>query len=212
MGDAIVIVGLTGGVASGKSLVAAELKRLGARIIDADVISREIVEPGQPAYREIASVFGKGVIRLDGTIDRKALGSLVFSDPEKRKILDKITHPRIIEKIGLEIKALRARGGDPLIVVDAALLIEVGLHKEMSKVIVVYADEEKRIQRTINRDRLSEKEARERIDAQMPLPEKLKYADFVIENNGSVEATLKSVKELYGELTGAKGPGPAKSG
>jgi len=208
----MVTVGLTGGVASGKSLVSGGLKRLGAHIIDADVISREIVAPGEPAYREIASTFGKGVIRADGTIDRKALGSLVFSDPEKRKILNKITHPRIIEKIGLEIKALEAKGGDPLIVVDAALLIEVGLHKEMSKVIVVYADEEKQIRRIISRDHLTEKEARERVNAQMPLPEKLKYADFVIDNNGSVEDTLKSVKELYGRLTGAKGKGPAKRG
>jgi dephospho-CoA kinase len=201
-GDSIVIVGLTGGVASGKSLVSGELKRLGAHIIDADVISREIVEPGEPAYREIASVFGKGVLRADGTIDRRALGGIVFSDPGKLKILNEITHPRIIEKIGSAIKALQAKGGDPLIVVDAALLIEVGLHKEMSKVIVVYADEEKQVQRIISRDHLIEKEARERINAQMPLREKLRYADFVIDNNGRVEDTLKSVKELYGRLAG----------
>src|SRR5574340_30376 len=113
-----VIVGLTGGVASGKSLVAGELKKLGAHIIDADVISREITEPGSPAYREIVSTFGEGILKADKTIDRKALGSIVFSDREKLKLLNRMTHPRIIEKINSGIKALQARLKDPLIVVD----------------------------------------------------------------------------------------------
>ncbi len=194
------IVGLTGGVASGKSLVSGELRKLGAHIIDADVISREILQTGSPAYREIVEKFGEGILSAEKTIDRKALGRIVFSDPEKLTLLNRITHPRIIERIGSEIKALCERFVDPLIIVDAALLIEVGLHKDMSKVIVVYADEEKQIERIINRDHLSEKEARQRMNAQMPLSRKIEYADFVIDNNGSAEDTLRLVKELYGKL------------
>ncbi len=196
------IVGLTGGVASGKSLVAGELKKLGAHIIDADVISREIVEPGSEAYRDIVREFGEGVLRADGTIDRKALGRIVFADPARLSALNGITHPRIIEKIRSGMKALGERFADALIVVDAALLIEVGLHREMSRVIVVYADEDRQVERIMARDGLGEKEARERINSQMPLSRKVEYADFVIDNNGSVEDTRRLVKELYLKLTG----------
>ncbi len=194
------IVGLTGGVASGKSLVSGELKRLGAHIIDADRISREILHAGSPAYLEITGAFGEGVLNADGTIDRKALARIVFADRGKLALLNRITHPPIIEEIRARIKALIERFADPLIVVDAALLIEAGLNKEMSKVIVVYADEEKQIKRMIERDHLSVEEAMARINAQMPLARKIKYADYVIDNNGSVEDTRRFVRELYVKL------------
>ncbi len=194
-------VGLTGGVATGKTLVSKELKKLGAHVIDADVISREITGPGAPAYMEIINEFGEGILREDKTIDRKALGRIVFSDPEKLSVLNRITHPRIIERINSEIAALEERhGDDPLIIVDAALLIEAGLQKDMEKVIVVYADEEKQIERIMKRDGLSEREAGQRIKAQMPIALKVKYADFEVNNNGGIEETLRYVKELYGKI------------
>ncbi len=194
-------VGLTGGVATGKTLVSKELKKLGAHVIDADVISREITGPGAPAYMEIVNEFGEGILREDKTIDRKALGRIVFSDPEKLSVLNRITHPRIIERINSEIAALEERhGDDPLIIVDAALLIEAGLQKDMEKVIVVYADEEKQIERIMKRDGLSEREAGQRIKAQMPIALKLKHADFEVNNNGGIEETLRYVKELYGKI------------
>lgn len=196
----MMIVGLTGGIASGKSLVSEELKRLGARVIDADMISREVMMPGTPAYRDIKDAFGPEVIKGDGEIDRKRLGSIVFSDPAKLDRLNAITHPRIRERIKERVAGITREGIDHLIVIDAALLIEGGLYKEMSKVIVVYADEERQAQRLRRREGLSPVEAEKRIRAQMPLKEKLKYADYVIDNNGPAEETLKKAGELYRKL------------
>lgn len=196
------IVGLTGGIASGKSLVAGELERLGARIVDADLIAREVVAPGMPAWRDIVAGFGESILLEDGSIDRKKLGATVFSDPAKLKRLNDITHPRIREKIRERVAEMEREDSNPLIVVDAALLIEGGLYKEMSKVIVVYADEEKQTHRLRKRDGVGLGEAKKRIDAQMPLKEKREYADYVIDNNGTVNETIESVRKLYGKLTG----------
>ncbi|MBI1912871.1 MAG: dephospho-CoA kinase [Deltaproteobacteria bacterium] len=194
------IIGLTGGIASGKSLVSGELKKLGAHIIDADIIAREIVEPGSPAYDDIVREFGAGILNEDSTIDRKALGKIVFADKEKLHKLNRITHPRIIEKINGKIKELNDNHKDPVIIVDIALLIEVGLHKDMTKVMVVYSDEKTQIERLRKRDNLSEEEAQQRLKAQMPMAEKLGYADYVIDNTGTAEQTKERVKQLYSEL------------
>jgi dephospho-CoA kinase len=195
-------VGLTGGIASGKSLVAGELKRLGAHIIDADLISREVVEAGKPAHGEIVAAFGPGVLLEDGGIDRKKLGSIVFSDPAKLQRLNAITHPRIRDRIRERVAEIERAHPAPLIVIDAALLIEGGLYKEMSKVIVVYADEKKQAERLCERDGLGPVEARKRIESQMPLKKKREYADYVIDNNGTVKETLERVREVYRELAG----------
>lgn len=194
------IIGLTGGIASGKSLVSGELKKLGAHIIDADIIAREIVKPGSPAYDDIVREFGAGILNEDSSIDRKALGKIVFADKEKLHKLNRITHPRIIEKINEKIKELNDNHKDPVIIVDIALLIEVGLHKDMAKVMVVYSDEKTQIERLKKRDNLSEQEAQQRLKAQMPMAEKLGYADYVINNTGTVEQTKEHVKQLYPEL------------
>ena len=194
-------VGLTGGIASGKSLVAGELERLGARIVDADLVSREVVRPGTPAHAGIVEAFGPEVLLEDGGIDRKKLGSIVFSDPRKLEVLNSITHPRIRERIRELVSEARRADPSALIVIDAALLIEGGLYREMSKVIVVYADEKTQAERLARRDRITPEEAQKRIRSQMPLKEKLKYADYVIDNNGEPESTLERVREVYGELT-----------
>ena len=189
------LIGLTGGIASGKSLVAEELKRLGAHLVDADEIAREVVKTGLPAYNEIVKEFGEGILNPDKTINRKALGKVVFSNPEIRKRLEQITHPRIRKKIEAEISAIKAKNPKAVIVVDAALLIEGGLYKKMDKVIVVYADEKTQIKRLTERDGFTIKDAKNRLSAQMPLTEKRRYADFVIEN---VEE--KSKKEIQEEV------------
>ena len=195
------VAGLTGSIASGKSLVSAELKRLGARVVDADLIAREVVEPGSQAHKEIEEEFGPSVIKAGGGLDRAALAAIVFSDPEKLKILNRITHPRIIARQREMVDEIKKGSGDPLIIVDAAVLIESGEHKNMDAVIVVYSDEEKLIERLSARG-LTRREALARVGAQMGLKEKLEYADYVIDNNGTVEETLRQARELYGRLTG----------
>ena len=197
------VAGLTGSIASGKSLVSAELERLGARIVDADHIAREVVAPGSPALREIEEEFGQSVIRADGGLDRAALGGIVFSDAEKLKALNRITHPRIIARQREMIEEIKKEPADPLIIVDAAILIEAGEHKNMDAVIVVFCDEERQIERLAARG-LARGEALSRVRAQMPLKEKLEYADYVIDNNGTVEETLRQARELYGRLRGPK--------
>lgn len=196
------LIGLTGGIASGKSLVAEALKRLGAHLIDADEIAREVVKPGLPAYLDIVKEFGEGILDPDKTINRKALGKLVFSNPEIRKRLEQITHPRILDEINKNVKAVKGKNPDAIIVVDAALLIEVGLYKKMDKVIVVYADEKTQIERMMKRDGFTMDEAKNRISAQMPLQEKRKYADFVIENVEGMgkEEVREEVKRIFDRL------------
>ncbi len=193
------LIGLTGGIASGKSLAAEELKRLGVYLIDADEIAREVVRPGLPAYKEIVKEFGEDILNPDKTINRKALGAIVFSNPLLRKRLEQITHPGILGEIDKRVFAIKGKDTKAIIIVDAALLIEVGLHKKMDKVIVVYADENTQIARLMKRDGLTKDEAKNRISAQMSLNEKKKYADFVIENvEGKEKKEIKDeVKRLF---------------
>ena len=197
------IVGLTGGIATGKSLVAGELKRCGAAVIDADRISREVVEPGKPAYNDIVKEFGPGIIQPDGTVDRKALGNIVFCDPVALDRLNSITHPRIRERIREEAGRLSA-GGDAIVVLDIALLIEMGVRYEVEKIIVVYCDDEQQVQRLMERDNLTRVEAQKRLSCQMDIKEKLKYADYVIDNSGPMDKTIEQARALYGELKGLK--------
>lgn len=194
------LVGLTGGVASGKSLVAGELKRLGAHLIDADDVAREITSKGMPAYHAIVREFGADALLKDGSINRRALGGIVFSDAGKLKRLNAITHPLIREAIEKRIKDIEAGHKDPIIIIDAALLIETGFYKKVSKVIVVYADEARQRERIMRRNDLTGQEAEKRIAAQMPLKEKLNFADYVIYNDLSPEETLSAAREVYEKL------------
>lgn len=197
------LVGLTGGIATGKSLVSGELRRLGAAVIDADLIAREVVEPGKPAYDEIVAEFGEGVLRPDRTLDRKALGRIVFPDKEALSRLNRITHPRIRARIREEAARARAAGA-ALVVVDIALLIEGGYAQEVDRVIVVYAGEEAQIERMARRDGLSRQEAAERLSCQMPVKDKVGLAHFVIDNSGPPEAALERTREIFRELTARK--------
>lgn len=195
----MLIIGLTGGIASGKSLVASVFKDLGAHIVDADKIVHDLLKPGQPAWQEVLDYFGSEIRFPDKTIDRRKLGEIVFNDPEKREWLNMCIHPKVFEIYRAQVKHLSARQQDAVIVFDAALLIETGYHEEMDSVIVVYSDEEQQLKRLMERDGLSREQALARIRSQMPLSEKSRHADYVIDNRGSREDTERRAREIFAE-------------
>jgi dephospho-CoA kinase len=182
------LFGLTGNIGAGKSTVARLLVRHGVPVIDADQVARDVVQSGQPALGEIAARFGPGVLQADGSLDRKALGALVFSDANERKALNAIIHPRISHAAAVRIAALAA-AGHAVAVYEAALIVENGLDRGLDGLIVVIAKEELQLVRLRLRDGLTEAEALARLAAQLPAAEKVKRATFVIENHGS-EADL----------------------
>ncbi len=197
------IVGITGGVASGKSLVLSAFMNLGAYGIDCDVLSREVVRPCSKAWWEIVNFFGKAILKKDLEIDRAKLRRIVFNDSEQRKVLERIIHPEVWEKCMERIEAIKRIEPDPnaLVVIDVPLLIETGLQKEFDRIIVVYVNEETQMRRVMEREGVTRGEAKKMIDLQMPLKEKLKFADFVINNQGPREETEKQVKSIFEALS-----------
>ncbi|MEK7847113.1 MAG: dephospho-CoA kinase [Nitrospinota bacterium] len=196
----MLLIGLTGGIATGKSLVSTILKELGAFIIDADKIAREVVEPDKPAWLDIVKFFGRDILNEDRTINRKRLGVIVFNDHVKKKRLEEIIHPRVIEEENRRIEEYKRINPDGMAIIDAALLIEAGGRNRVDRLIVVYADRDTQLRRLIERDRLSLEEAERRINSQMPLAEKVKIADFVIDNSAKLEDTKKQVIEIFNKL------------
>jgi len=192
------LIGLTGGIATGKSTVSGMLRGLGAHLLDADEIAREVAEPGTPGLAEIAQRF-PGVVGADGRLDRAALGARVFSNEEERRALNAILHPRIQQAFVEKTQALVDQGVEQVIY-DAALLIENGLHKLMNGVILVTAPVESQVARLIQRNGLTEQEARARIAAQLPLSEKQRHATWVIDNSGTIEATRLQVERVWAEI------------
>ena len=195
----MLVIGLTGGIAAGKSTVARTLRELGAPVVDADSIAREVVAPGQPALAEVVRAFGPAMLLPDGTLDRKRLGALVFADPEQRKILNGITHPRIAAATQARLEALRAEGA-PVAIYEAALLVENRIHLGRDGLIVLAVDEATQLERTVKRDGLSVDEARARVRAQAPLADKLAVATWVIRTDGPLEATRKLVEAVWAEI------------
>jgi dephospho-CoA kinase len=195
------LVGLTGGIATGKSTVSEMLRGHGAEIIDADRLAREVVEPGQPAFKQIVAEFGPGVVGADGALDRKKLGAVVFADPERRKRLEALTHPAIRERFQARLDELTARGFAGLVFFDAPVMIESGSYKNMDRMVVVITDETTQMARLRARDGTDEAEGRRKIASQMPLAEKAKLADHVIDNSGDREATAAQVRRLVAALT-----------
>lgn len=197
---AMKVLGLTGNIASGKSTVARMLERSGARIIDADLIAREVVEPEKPAWADIVRKFGPGVLGADGTVDRRRLGEIVFADEGKRKLLMDITHPRIKEAVRERLSGYREENA-PVVVIEAALIVESGgLREFLDGLIVVTADEESQIERLMNRSAHTREEALARIGSQMPAGEKALHADYIIDNSGTEEETEAEVKKLWEEI------------
>lgn len=176
------IVGLTGGIASGKSTVARHFEKLGVPSVDADQLAREVVAKDSAGLSAIVEAFGEDVLLPDGTLDRKAMGQLVFSDPAARAKLNAITHPRIAA-LGAERVRLLSEKGVPYVLYEAALIVENGLHRGMRALVVVSADAATQRARLMQRDTLSLLEAEARINAQAPLEKKLEVADFVIDNS-----------------------------
>jgi len=204
------VVGLTGGIGSGKSTVAALLAARGARVIDADAIVHELQAPGQPVLGRIAEAFGPEVLRPDGTLDREALGARVFRDPQARERLNRIVHPAVGTEMARRLEAARASDA-PLVVLDVPLLLEGrraggGGRVPYDAVVVVWVPEPVQVARTVKRDGCAREEALRRIRAQMPLDEKRALADYVIDNAGSVEDTARQVDALWAEITDAAAP------
>ena len=193
-------MGLTGGIATGKSTVAEVFRRLGSVIIDADVLAREVVVPGEPAYDEIVATFGRGILRPDGLLDRQKLGAIVFAAPDAKKRLEAITHPRIRERFARTLAELEARDFAGLVIFDAPVMIESGNSTAMDRLVVVVTDATTQAQRLTARDALGAAAAEQRIRSQMPVAEKAKLADYVIDNSGDRETTIAEARRVYAAL------------
>jgi len=188
-------IGLTGNIAVGKSCAAARFAELGAEVIDADRVSRELMEPGAPVYFRLTETFGPEILHSDGTIDRRRLGSIVFASEEKRRLLESITHPAIRDAIAGKI-AEKEKISD-VVIVEAALMIETGGYREYDRLIVVVCSPAVQLARLMARDGLAESEAKARISAQMPMEEKMRFADYVIDTSGSLKSTLEQTDAIY---------------
>jgi len=202
------LVALTGGIASGKSTVARRLRELGAVVVDADQVARDVVEPGTPALARIADEFGGSVIAADGSLDRAAMGAIIFGDEAARRALNAITHPAVGERSRALFAAARDADPDGVVVYDVPLLVNEkgeGRASEFDRVIVVTADEETRVRRLIDLRGLDEADARRRIASQAPESARLAIADDVIDANGTLEETLAQVDALWPTLRAVGG-------
>ncbi|RWR05974.1 dephospho-CoA kinase [Siminovitchia fortis] len=189
------IVGLTGGIASGKSTVSKLLEKRGFAIVDADIAARKVVEPGERAYMDIVEAFGSRVLLEDGTLNRAKLGSIVFQNEEERKKLNAIVHPAVRKKMK-DWQEEAIESGKQTVILDIPLLYESKLTHLVEKTIVVFVNEETQLKRLMERNAFTEKEAKSRIASQMPLREKVELADAVIDNNGSIEETETQLDQL----------------
>ncbi|NLJ99781.1 MAG: dephospho-CoA kinase [Clostridia bacterium] len=193
----MLVIGLTGGIASGKSTVSSILRDLGAYVIDADKVGHEILEPGEEAYKEIICRFGRGIMGRNGKIDRKKLGQRVFSDEKELQRLNDITHPRIAARIEKKLERIEASHHDAVVVLEAALIIEMDMKDLVDELWVVWTQEDKCIKRLWRRDGLSREEALKRIRSQIPSDKKLEHADKVIYNTGNIEELRDQVMRLW---------------
>jgi dephospho-CoA kinase len=200
----MLIVGLTGGVASGKSVVSQVWKEEGAVLIDADRIARELVQPRAPAWKALVKAFGKEILQEDGSIHRKRLAVKVYSDPVERELLNRILHPRIKKEINRRIKGVRQRKTNAIVVIDAALLVETGYYREVDKIVVVTSTQKKQIERLRKRDQMNSETARRIIDSQISQEERIRVADITIRNEGSRMQTERKAKEIFEELKRAE--------
>lgn len=193
-------VGLTGSIAVGKSTVCEIFRELGCHILDADQTARDVVEPRTEGLEKVIEHFGEGVLKSDGSLDRAALGNIVFADKAKLEILNSIIHPLVFRAQNDWIKSLENTDPKGIAIVDAALMIESGGYKRFNKLIVVWCNADIQVARLMKRDGFSKEEARRRIDSQMPQEEKKKFADFLIDTSGSVDETHRQTLDVYEQL------------
>ena len=203
------LFGLTGGIASGKSTVAARLRARGVPVIDADELAREIVAPGTGGLRALVEAFGEGILAPDGTLDRKGLARVAFADDAARKLLNAITHPRIGQLTAERAEELR-RAGEPLACYEAALLVENGIADAFRPLVVVACPEDVQLQRIQQRDSASREDALARIRAQKSLAEKVRVADYVIDTTGTLEENRARTDEVLRLLAEKVGVDPAR--
>lgn len=196
----MIIVGLTGGIASGKSTVARFMKQAGAHIIDADLIARSVVQPGQPAWEDIRRLFGDGVFLADGTLNRSVMGELVFEDEPLRRQLEAIVHPHVQQGMDDQVRRIESRLPDAVVVKDIPLLLETGMNQGLAEIIVVYVPEAVQLQRLTRRDGLSLDQAKLRVRAQMPMEEKRALATILIDNSHTLAQTREQTLEIYAGL------------
>ncbi|TKJ36143.1 dephospho-CoA kinase [bacterium (candidate division B38) B3_B38] len=193
-------VGLTGGIACGRSTVAKMFGERGCYCIDADKIAHRLLQPPSAIWQRVVGYFGEEILNPDQTINRERLGAIVFSDREKRERLNSIVHPQVIEEENRFVEEYLLSGGEEIVIVDAALMIETGSHHRFDKITVVYTDEQTQLERLIERSGLSPEEAQRRIKAQLPLRKKLLYADYKISNSRSLQDTERQVEEVFQSL------------
>ena len=196
----MVKVGLTGGISTGKTTVGTMFVEMGCHLIDSDRITHELFEPGEAVHESVVARFGAGIRDVDGRIDRSRLGEIVFNNPARRETLNGLVHPAVIERQKEFLASVESRDPDAIAIVDAALMIEVGTYKNYDKVVVVTCSPDQQRSRLIEREGLSAEEIEKRIQSQMPLEEKAKYADFVIDNSGPLESTRRQVVSTYEKL------------
>jgi len=197
---AMLHVGLTGNIASGKSQAALLFAELGAHIIDADVVVHELLASGTKTYLKIVDAFGEQILNAEREIDRKKLGQIIFFDAEKRALLNQLTHHDVGVKILRRIFDFEQSSSRGIVIVDAALMVETGGYKMYDRLIVVTCDQSLQVARLMSRDQLSEKEARARMNSQMPIEEKLKLADYTIETSGTLRQTRDQVEAIHRDL------------
>ena len=194
-------VGLTGGIASGKSAAARLFVLKGASLIDADLMARQVVQRGEEGFQPVIDAFGSGIITPSGELDRVKLGAIVFADPVKRQLLDTILHPFIINRIFSRIEELDNQRYSGIVIADIPLLFECGLQQRFDKTVLVYASPETQQQRLIQRNSISPESARQRLCAQMAIDDKRHYADYIIENTGSLDALEEQVSAVWSLLS-----------
>jgi len=203
----MIVAGLTGGIATGKSTVAAIFEEAGARLIDADRIAREVVRKGSSAYRDIVAHFGMDVLRGDGEIDRRRLAAIVFNDPAAQRALEDIVHPPVKREVDRRVGLIGRQAPEAIVILDIPLLFEAGMQGGLDAVILVYASERLQLERLMARDGLTEPEALARIRAQMPIESKKALATRVIDNSGSREQTREQTLEVYRQLAAGQTSG-----
>jgi len=199
------VIGLTGGFAVGKSAVASMFVDLGAKLVDLDLIARQVVEPGAKGLDMVVKEFGERVLSKDGTLNRNALGDIVFNDPNRRLKLESILHPLIIDLALKKVDEITERAPDAVIIVDAALLFESGMDDKMDGSILVTCSEEKQIERGMKRNGLTADQVKRRVASQWTAGRKAKLADWVIDNSGSVENTRLQTTRIWDEISNKRG-------
>lgn len=194
------LLGVTGGIGSGKTTVANMLVAKGVPIVDFDILAREVVEPGTKGFDDIVDYFGPQVVADDGTLDRKQLSKIVFGDMEKRKILESFTHPPIFEAFSAQVKALSNQSSAGVIQVVIPLLVELNLQYLFDRLMVVYVPREIQLQRLVERDKITKEAAALILESQIPLDEKIKFADFVVDNSSTLDKTREQVEGVWNSL------------